>query len=443
MIRKEEVLSALRNVIDPDFGRDIVSLGFVKDVTIQDDVVSLRLELTTPACPVRESFREQCEKLVSAIPGVARVNVTLSAQPRQRSANLPTHTLNGIKNIVAVSSCKGGVGKSTVAAFLSRAVQRQGYSVALLDTDIYGPSLPTLLRVTRPRVVVRNNLLQPVDVDGLATMSLGYLMGDRPAVMRGPMVSNYTLQMLFQTDWGERDYLFLDLPPGTGDIQLTLVQQASLDGAVIVTTPQSLSLVDVARGIVMFEKVNVPVLGIVENMAYFECDGCGKRHYLFGSSAAALQERFGVETLASFPILGGVSDASSREAGADNPLWEALADRVHRRLGMQKIMGEQKPRVEARDGALYIHWPDQQESVIPNKRLRASCQCALCVNEFTGQPLLNPETIPDDISVEAIQPLGNYAVSITWSDGHSSGIYSWEHLRRLTGLPPKFATTAS
>ncbi len=431
MATEKEVLEALRNIIDPDLKRDIVSLGFIKDLQIDGGAVRFAIELTTAGCPVKDRFREQAETLVGKLPGVTSVGVTMTAMKSRRPPATRPETLDKVGAILAVSSCKGGVGKSTVAAYLARAIQREGHRIGLLDTDIYGPSFPTLFNARQPEVYIRGELLQPVAVDGLKTMSMGYLLGDRPAVMRGPMASNHILQMLRQTEWGELDYLIIDLPPGTGDIQLTLVQQAALDGAIIVTTPQALSLVDVARGILMFEKVKVPVLGVVENMAVFTCDGCGKQHHLFGQSSATLKERFGLETLASLPILPGLCDASRRDAGAAIAEFAALADRVHRELGKRRAGGQQKPEVTAEDAHIVIKWPDGAMSRVPNKALRLACQCALCVQEFTGDPLLDPASVPENIRAEEIDPLGHYAVSIAWSDGHSSGIYSWDHLRRV------------
>ncbi len=419
----------MRHIIDPDLGQDIVSLGFVKDIRIDGGQVSFNLELTTPACPIKEQFRSQAADAVGQLPGVEDVQVTLTAMQRRGRQAPEVNTLAEVDTVVAISSCKGGVGKSTVAAHLARAIQREGYSVGLLDVDIYGPSLPTLFRKHSPEVYVQNEMILPIEVDGLKTMSLGYLMGDKPAVMRGPMVSNYTTQMLQQTNWGKLDYLIIDMPPGTGDIQLTLVQQATLDGAIIVTTPQALSLADVSRGILMFEQVQVPVLGVVENMSYFECDGCQKKHHIFGTSSGTLMNRFGLNTLAELPILPGLSDTSSQESGADIQAWAALAENVHREVGKRRANAMEKPTVTAEEGAVHIVWPEGGESNIPNKALRCACHCAICVDEYTGDALLDPATVPDDIAVENMDPLGHYAVAIDWSDGHTSGIYSWERLR--------------
>jgi len=436
MATEAQVLDALRHIIDPDLGRDIVSLGFVKGLTIEGGTATFTLELTTPACPVKDRFVSEAERLVGQVPGIDQVKVSLSAMAPQRKerpgANI--NTLEEVGAIVAVSSCKGGVGKSTIAGHLARAIQREGHRVAILDTDIYGPSFPTMFGVQNPEVRAVNERIQPIEVNGLKTMSLGYLMGDKPAVMRGPMVANYTMQILKQTEWGALDYLIIDLPPGTGDIQLTLTQQAQLDGAVIVTTPQALSLVDVARGIIMFEKVNVPVLGIVSNMAYFDCGNCSERHYPFGRSANTLHERFGVDTLAELPIIPGVSSVASRAAGEDVPAFAQLAENVHRAIGKRRIAGDNIPTVTPEKGRVRVVWPDGTEVTIANKVLRYSSQDALSVDEFTGESKLNWDDIPDDIRVEDIQQLGNYAVSIAWSDGHTAGIYSWDHMKKVAGL---------
>ena len=343
---------------------------------------------------------------MSALDGVDSVQVTLSAMAPKRQSAPAQNGLKDVAMIIAVSSCKGGVGKSTVAAHLARAMQQEGLAVGLLDVDIHGPSLPTLFKVNAPEVYMEGDLILPVEIAGLKTMSIGYLIGDKPAVMRGPMASNYAVQLLQQTQWGKLDYLIIDLPPGTGDIQLSLTQQTTLDGAIIVTTPQALSLVDVARGILMFEKVSVPVLGVVENMSCFSCDECGKVHYPFGKSAMTLKERFGLDTLAELPIVPGLSESVHTDEKLETEAFTLLATNVHREVGMRRITDEDRPVVTAGPGFVQIQWPDGRQDLIPNKKLRVSCQCALCVDEFTSEPLLNPAEVPENIEVEEIQPLG-------------------------------------
>ena len=433
MITEAQVLDSMRGIVDPDLGRDIVSLGFIKQLKIKRGDVSFTVELTTPACPVKEQFRVDCERAVKAIPGVTSVQVSMSAMEPKKKAGPKVNTLTRVNAVIAVSSCKGGVGKSTIAGQLARALSREGLRVGLLDTDIYGPSLPTLFNLHRPQLMMRNNMLIPIELDGLKLMSVGFVLGDSPAVMRGPMVSGYVQQILQQTDWGDMDYLIIDMPPGTGDIQLTLVQQAALDGAIIVTTPHSLSLVDVSRGILMFEKVNVPVLGIVENMSYFICDNCDKKHHIFGSSAEALKKRFGLTTLAEFPIIDGISRLENADAGADLAPLKQLTDNLHRAVGMRRAQQEALPIVTAKPGRIHILWPDGSEDELQNRDVRGSCQCAQCVEEFSGEQMLDVNSIAPDIDAVSVDPLGNYAVSIAWNDGHSSGIFTWDHLRGLAG----------
>ena len=430
MLTEQQILEALREVIDPDFGQDIVSLGFIKQVVIDKGNVRVNVELKTPACPMREMFKTKCKSAIERLAGVESVDIMLTARTRKlQSPELKT--LDKVKSIVAVSACKGGVGKSTVSAYLARALQREGLSVGLLDADIYGPSAPTLFRVRHADISMKDNMIIPANLDGLAVMSIGFVLGDAPAVLRGPIISNYFSQLLHQTAWGELDYLIVDMPPGTGDIQLTLVQQVALDGAIIVTTPQALSLVDVSRGVVMFEKVNVPVLGVVENLCAFTCNQCGTVHYPFGRSQQAIQERFGLPTLVELPIIHGLEDASSRNAGRDIPEFARLAEGLHRAVGKSRVGKIQKPEVIPTPDAVTVRWPDGFEKMFANFELRCACPCARCVDENTGQKLVDPLDIPPDIWVESMQELGNYAVAFHWSDGHTTGIYSWDYLKKL------------
>ncbi len=425
------VLDALRVIIDPDLGKDIVSLGFVKHLAIDGGNVAFTVELTTPACPVKAEFEAKAKEVVLKLPGVTDVQVTMGAMERKPSPDAGPNNLTNVGAIIAVSSCKGGVGKSTVAAHIARQLQREGFKVGLMDADVYGPSVPTLFGCRNPQVYMKGNEIKPIEIDGIQVMSLGFVLGDGPAVVRGPIVSSYTQQILKQTAWGELDYLIIDFPPGTGDIQLTLVQQAEFDGAVIVTTPQALSLVDVARGILMFEKVDVPVLGLVENMSFFECDGCGKRHHIFGEGAHDLKKRFGIETLAQLPIMPGLSNLEAVEAGADIPEIRELVDKLHRAVGKARVTTGARPEVTKGEGVLVIKWPDGETDTLANREVRAGCQCASCVHEFTGQQILDKDSVSDTIQAESITPLGNYAIGIAWSDGHSSGIFTWDYLREL------------
>ncbi|MDE2232234.1 MAG: P-loop NTPase [Candidatus Omnitrophica bacterium] len=334
-------------------------------------------------------------------------------------------SLSNVKNIIAISSCKGGVGKSTIASALALELSSRGLKTGLLDADIYGPSLPSFFQLHEAKVQANEfKLLVPVEHQGLKLMSFGFLLGDAPAVMRGPIVTRYIQQLLFQTDWGRLDFLVLDMPPGTGDVQLTITQSVKLTGAVIVTTHHNLSLVDTARGILMFEKVQVPILGVVENMAYFTCPDTGKKYYIFGEQkAGALSKRFGVKTLVEIPILEAMS--GDMAAFKPNEYIRKAADGLLQAVdNMQSFQTELKD-AGFRDGRVVLVFSDGRELSADAFDLRANCQCAVCVSETTGQRLTDVQKIPPDVNPAEILPLGNYAVGITWSDGHSSGIYPY------------------
>ncbi len=432
MTNEKQILEALKQIIDPDFNKDIVSLGFVQNIKTGENV-SFDIALTTPACPVKDEFKKQAENLVKALPGVKNVIVNMTTQPR-KTGNTPQNIqtgLNDIGSIIAVSSCKGGVGKSTMAAYLAIELANRGYKVGLVDADIHGPSIPALFNYQHVDMYVnQQKQFIPLEWNKLKIMSFGFLLGEAPAVMRGPMVTQYVQQILHNTAWGQLDYLFIDMPPGTGDVQLTITQTVRLSGAVIVTTRQTLSLVDVARGILMFEKVNVPILGIIENMSYFICDNCDKKHYIFGGSEqTSLNERFGLETLAEIPLLpqftGKITEPIS------NSFVMNAVDKVVMALGRNSILQKQVPEIKFDAKTTTLKWPDGEAITVSNRALRLSCRCALCMNEMTGKLILKEEDIPADIAPTKISPLGNYALGIDWNDGHTSGIYPYRTIRTL------------
>lgn len=434
MPNEDKILNALRHIIDPDFKKDIVTLGFVKNIKIAGGDVSLDIALTTPACPVKEEFRSQAEKALITLDGVRTVKVNMTSQPAantQPAASGGNNPLSKVGAIVAVSSCKGGVGKSTMAGFMAQELAHRGYKVGLLDADIHGPSVPTLFGLTDVNLQVNaQNQLLPLDKGGLKLMSFGFLLGDAPAVMRGPIVTRYIQQLLFNVAWGELDYLFIDMPPGTGDVQLTITQSVKLAGAVIVTTRQSLSLVDVTRGILMFERVNVPILGVIENMSYFMCDSCDKKHYIFGESHAnSMQERFGIPTLAEVPLLPRLT--GKLDTYGANAFIQEATDHVIRAVGKSSMEDRTSPTVSFDGKAITLKWNNGRIWKVGNKELRASCQCALCINEMTGAKMIDETKIRGDIAATQVTPLGNYAIGVTWNDGHSSGIYPYKNIERL------------
>ena len=431
MASKADVTDALRAIVDPDLNQDIVSLGFVQEVEIEDGHVLAEIRITTPACPVRDEFKTQAERLIGDLPGVKSVTVRITAPEQRRTSPVKESGLEEVSSIIAVASCKGGVGKSTVAAGIACELAQRGHRVGLLDADIFGPSVPTLFnRHDQPLTAGRGNLLAPVAVGPLQVMSFGFWLGDAPAVMRGPMVTNYVQQFLHGVAWEGLDYLLIDLPPGTGDIQLTITQAIQLDGALIVTTPQALALADVGKGIVMFDKVEVPVLGVIENMAWF-ADGEGRRHQVFGEGGGeALAERFGVPLLCQLPLdpsaYGGTFDAYAGDEG-----FAHAADTVVRALGRSKAGSQAKPEVGFDESSITVSWEDGSVDRVANRELRANCRCARCVDEFSGEQLLDVGRIPADIRADEVRVVGNYALAVTWSDGHSTGLYPYRTIRSL------------
>ncbi len=287
VISEQQVLDALKSIIDPDFHKDIVSLGFVKDVLIEGGRVGFTIELTTPACPVKEEFRRQAMEAVGALAGVNDVQVNMTSNVKT-NAHPGSKALPGIKNIIAVASGKGGVGKSTTAVNLAVALAQSGARVGLLDADIYGPSIPRMMGLEGRRPGIENEkTILPLVNFGVTTMSIGFLVpAEQAVVWRGPMVAGALTQLLNDVAWGELDYLVIDMPPGTGDAQLTLSQTVPVTGSVIVTTPQDIALADARKGIAMFRKVNIPVLGIVENMSVFVCPHCGESSHVFAEGGA-------------------------------------------------------------------------------------------------------------------------------------------------------------
>ncbi len=316
-VTEQSVLDALRVIEDPDFHKDIVTLGFVKDVKAGEDAISVRIVLTTPACPVKERFRAQAEEVLSAaFPGVKKIEVVMDAQVVAAGrAPLIENLLPQVKNTLAVASGKGGVGKSTVASNLAAALAASGARVGLLDADIYGPSMGVMLGVhCKPQVDEATNLIQPVEAHGMLVMSLGFLLApDEPVIWRGPMVMKALEQLMKDVAWPELDYMVVDLPPGTGDAQLTLTQKVPLSGAVVVTTPNEVALIDARKGLAMFQKVNVTVLGIVENMSYFSCPHCRGESDIFSRGGGErTAKQMGVPFLGAIPL-----DPSVRMAGDD------------------------------------------------------------------------------------------------------------------------------
>lgn len=312
---EQQILSALSTVIEPDLHRDLVTLNMIKNLRVEGNQVSFTIELTTPACPLKEKMKNDCLKAIAQVFPEAAVQVDFSANVTARVASA---VLPHVKNTIAVASGKGGVGKSTVSANLALALAQSGAKVGLVDVDIYGPSVPTMFGALGERPMVNDERkIIPIEKFGVKLLSMGFLMdADQAAIWRGSMVTSAVRQFLQDTEWGDLDYLVIDLPPGTGDIQLTLVQTLSLTGAVLVSTPQEVALADAKRGLAMFEKVNVPILGIVENMAYFSPpDMPEKKYYLFGEGGAKA-----LATTRNVPFLGEIPIEQATREGGDEGL---------------------------------------------------------------------------------------------------------------------------
>lgn len=348
-IQEKDVLGALSTVNDPDIKRDLVSLNMIRDIEITGTAISFTVVLTTPACPLKEMIRKDCENAVRKIAGDSiDINVKMTSSVTTLRDNAPL--LPGVKNIVAVASGKGGVGKSTVTTNLAVALAMAGAKVGLIDADIFGPSIPVMFNVEKeqPAVKVVNgkNIIIPLEQYGVKLISIGFLApADSAIVWRGPMASSALKQFISDADWGELDYLLIDLPPGTSDIHLTLVQTVPVTGAIIVTTPQKVAVADATKGVAMFQQpqINVPVLGIVENMAYFTPEELpGNKYFIFGKDGGLnLSKKFNVPFLGQIPLVQGIRESGDSGLPAvmkDGPAaaaFQEVAETVARQIAIR------------------------------------------------------------------------------------------------------------
>jgi ATP-binding protein involved in chromosome partitioning len=351
-VEQTSVLEALKVVRDPDLNRDIVSLGFIKNLTIDGGRVAFTIELTTPACPVKDQMRDQARAAVMQVPGVASVDVAMSARVREAvSADGTRQSVPGVKNIIAVGAGKGGVGKTTVAVNLAVALAKCGSKVGIIDADIYGPNVPIMLGM-KTQLTTDGQKIVPAEKFGLQVISMGFLTADdAPIIWRGPMLHGALQQFFREVRWVALDYLVVDLPPGTGDVTLTLSQTVPVAGAIVVTTPQQVSLADSRRAVAMYKKLNIPALGIVENMSYFACTQCGHEADIFGHGGGEqLASELGVPFVGRIPIYQPIREGS--DAGVplmisepESPAARAFMAAAERTAAQVSIASYNRPTI--------------------------------------------------------------------------------------------------
>ncbi|MDX1987916.1 MAG: Mrp/NBP35 family ATP-binding protein [Candidatus Obscuribacter sp.] len=332
-LTESDVKKALSTVMDPDLNIDVVSLGFISEIQINGGKVAFKLTLTTPACPVKEKMEQECKDAVLALPGVETVEMeTLAQVPNQRKSG-DKEPIPGIKHLIAVTSGKGGVGKSTVSVNLAVALAKLGAKVGILDADITGPNVPIMMGVDNYEPTAKDSRIIPAENHGVKCISMAFFVPkDTPLIWRGPMLDKGIRQFLRDVEWGELDYLIVDMPPGTGDAQLTMASATQLSGGVIVTTPQEVALLDGMRGLTMFQKMEVPILGFIENMSYFQPKGSSEQFEIFGRGGGKrLAEETEVPFLGEIPLdpavrMGGDNGVPIVEADADSPVTRAFME---------------------------------------------------------------------------------------------------------------------
>ena len=477
-VTSAQVLEALKRVKGPDLQGNLVDLGLISDVLIKGDRAYFSITVDPARAEELEPLRKAAEAVVAELPGLTSVAAVLTAQSSgSRGGAAPEHSrvqqararsgagdgaraaqsqpqtggvtkrgtaIPGVRHLIAVASGKGGVGKSTTAVNLALGLQAIGLKAGIMDADVYGPSQPRLLGITgKPQMAGRR--LMPMESYGLKVMSMGFLVDEgTPIVWRGPMVVSALNQMLRDVAWGEPDdaldVLIIDMPPGTGDVQLSIAQQVPLSGAVIVSTPQDLALIDARKGMAMFRQVDVPILGLIENMSYFLCPKCGERSDIFGHGGAKAEaEKLGLAFLGGVPLhmdIRATSDSGepitatapeSLHAGIFRDIAAKVWAEMNAAVGQRIMPPELVP--SAAGDALTVAFDDGKSYELPAEMLRVMSPSA----EVQGHSPDQRVTVSGkrNVKISQLDPVGNYAVRITFSDGHSTGLYAWSYLRLL------------
>ena len=473
-VSKDQVLEQLRRVKGPDLQSNIVDLGLVSEIIIKDQRVYFSITVPIERAQELEPLRQAAEKVVKEIPGVSGVTAVLTAEtqggsraaqpqgagsrvvehPRVQQARIAAQsgrpgglagrqasTVPGVKHLIAVASGKGGVGKSTTAVNLALGFRAIGLNAGILDADIYGPSQPRLLGLSGRPQVISGNTVNPMKGYGLQVMSMGFLVDEStPIIWRGPMVVSALNQMLREVAWDNLDVLVIDMPPGTGDVQLTMAQQVPLSGAVIVSTPQDLALIDARKGLNMFRKVDVPVLGIIENMSYFICPKCGERSDIFGHGGAEHEAvKLGVPFLGAVPLhmeIRSRSD-SGQPIVATNPesphaqIYREIAAKTWNELQVSLGNRTNPPKLELSPNraALKVTFENGECHELTAEMLRVMSPSA----EVQGHSPDQRVTVAQKrhVKINDLRPVGNYAVRIVFDDGHDTGLYTWSYLQTL------------
>jgi ATP-binding protein involved in chromosome partitioning len=472
-VTEAQVLEALKRVKGPDLDSNIVDLGLVSEVLIKDGRVYFSITIDPKRAEELEPLRQAAAKVVSDLEDVSGATAVLTAEaaagsappPRAESPRVAAARQNGaapanpqaaapqaapkaragegipgVKHLIAVASGKGGVGKSTTAVNLALGLQANGLKVGVLDADIYGPSQPRLLGLAGRPQQGANNKLQPMSGYGLKAMSMGFLVEEgTPIIWRGPMVVSALNQMLREVNWGELDAIIIDMPPGTGDVQLTMAQQVPLSGAVIISTPQDLALIDARKGLAMFQRVDVPVLGIIENMSFFICPHCGERSDIFGHGGASNEaEKLGVPFLGGIPLhmdIRATSDAGqpivvTSPESSHAKIYKELASRVWAEVAAAAgTLKKPTLSINTANNTLTVKFDDGDTYDLSAEMLRVMSPSA----EVQGHTPSQRVTVGGKrhVTIGDLRPVGSYAVRIVFSDGHDTGLFSWDYLEEL------------